>query len=115
METETKPLWTTTREAMGKTWRVELWPNDNGLGETQGSAYMGKERHIDQRILVNAKAPPDGRDETLLHEILHVAVDGQAAKFNEDEVLRLSGVLYAFLRGFGLWQEFPWPDKEGSS
>ena len=113
MDTETQPLWTTTREAMGKTWRVELWPDDAALGANEGkSEALGRSWYTDQWIRVAASRPLDGRDETLLHEVLHLVAKCTAISIKEADVSALATGLYAFLRGFGLWQEFPWPDRE---
>ena len=113
METETKALWVTTREAMGRTWRVELWPDDAALGaEDEKSECLGRSWYSDQWIRIAAKRPPDGRDDTLLHEVLHLALKTAGIHMKEAEVFALTDNLFAFLRGFGLWNEFPWPDKE---
>lgn len=113
METETQPLWVTTREAMGKTWRVELWPDDAALGAEDGkSEALGRSWYTDQWIRIAAKRPLDGREETLLHEILHLAAKCGGISIKEAEVHCLANTIYAFLRGFGLWNEFPWPDRE---
>ena len=112
METETQPLWTTTREAMGKTYTIGLWPDDTALGK-EGSAYSARIDHRHQRIHVNATIPLDGRDEGLLHEIIHrAAAEVLPDELEEKLVGPLSTGLFAFLRGFGLWREFPWPDRE---
>jgi hypothetical protein len=58
--------------------------------------------------------PQDERGETLLHELLHCANEQTRLQLKEDVISRLSPILYAFLRGFGLWHEFPWPDREES-
>lgn len=110
METETKPIWVTTREAMGKTWTVELWPDDSGL--TKGGSSYGHQRNSGQYLRINANLKLDSRDETLFHELIHTVAADFNLTLNEDTVARLSMALYAFLRGFGLWNEFPWPDKE---
>jgi len=113
METETQPLWTTTREAMGKTWSIELWPDDAALGAEDGkSESLGRSWFSDQWIRIAAKRPLDGRDETLLHEVLHLVAKCSGISIKEVDITALSTGVYAFLRGFGLWQEFPWPDRE---
>lgn len=116
METETKPLWTTTREAMGKTWRVELWPDDVGIGSGAGSrtksCHLGRAWFTDQWLRIAASRPLDGRDSTLLHELIHLVELSCGLDFKESEVVALAENLYAFLRGFGIWQPFPWPDQE---
>lgn len=114
MDVETHPLWTTTREAMGKRYTIGLWPNDSALSEsTRSSERIGAMDHVHQTIHLNPVQPPDGRDETLLHEILH-RVDNQLLndKLSEETIDTLSAGLFAFLRGFGLWRDFPWPDRE---
>ena len=113
METETKPLWTTTRQAMGKTWTIELWPDDGGLGSENlpRREALGKNYHDGQWVRVAAGRPLDGRDGTLLHELVHLASKTAYVRLKESEVVAFSNDLYAFLRGFGLWQPFPWPDK----
>lgn len=110
MDTETKPLWVTTREAMGKTWSVELWPDDAAM--TRGGSELGFVRHSRQVIRVNAGMPCDSRDETTLHEMLHASADLGEVRIKEQDIGTISSILFAFLRGFGLWNEFPWPDKE---
>ncbi len=110
MDTETKPLWTTMREAMGKTWRIELWPDD-AMTQDGGCAFAVS-RWGEQRIRLNANRPHDGRDASPLHEIIHFVNREAAQDWDEATVERITGSLYAYLRGFGLWQEFPWPDKE---
>jgi len=112
METETKPLWVTTREAMGKTWTVALYPNNGALEDPTFTCDHGRFWASEQCINVNAKLLPEGRDQALLHELLHLADLFSRTKIQEEEVSRLSQALYAFLRGFGLWNEFPWPDRE---
>jgi len=116
METETKALWVTTREAMGKTWRIELWPDDVALGRNEGkSEALGRSWYSDQWIKVAANRPLDGRDQTLLHEVLHLVAANTSTRVSESDITAFANGLYAFLRGFGLWQEFPWPDKDGAS
>lgn len=116
MDTETKPLWVTTREAMGKTWGIELWPDDIGIGD--GDAPQTKSHHFgrscfgDQWMRIAASRPFEGRDSTLLHETIWLAAYYSGLELKESQVTTLAENLYAFLRGFGLWQEFPWPDKE---
>ena len=113
MDTETKPLWTTTREAMGKTWTIELWPDDAGLADGKDkSECMGKSWYRKQWIRIAAERPLDGRDGTVLHEIFHLAALCGAVNIKEPEVVVLADNLFAFLRGFGLWRDFPWPDRE---
>ena len=113
MDTETKPLWTTTREAMGKTWSVELWPDDAALtGDSGKSECLGKSWFTDQWIRIAANRPADGRDQTLLHEILHMVEKGAGISMEENDVTSLANSLFAFLVGFGLWRDFPWPDRE---
>ena len=111
LETETKPLWTTTREAMGKKYTIGLWPDDAVLGD-EGSPYGVRMDHRNHAIPINAKIPCDGRDEYLLHELLHRVSTEFHVGLKEHQVGQVSAALYAFLRGFGLWQPFPWPDKE---
>ena len=111
LDTETKPLWTATREAMGKTWTVELWPDDATMSK-EGGSELGFVRHSRQVIRLNAAMPSDSRDETALHEILHACANLGQVKMREQDVEVISNILYAFLRGFGLWNEFPWPDRE---
>jgi len=111
METETQPLWVTTREAMGKHYTIGLWPDDVTLGK-EGSVYGGRMDHRNQLIPVNAKQPCDGRDEIVLHEVIHRVSAEFSLGLKEPQVDALSTGIYAFLRGFGLWQEFPWPDRE---
>jgi len=110
METETKPLWTTTREAMGKTWTIGLCPDDVALHKKGGN--FGKAYFAAQEININVRLPIDTRDQTLLHEILHMVSDELDLDLSEPGVLAAGAFLYAFLRGFGLWNGFPWPDKE---
>jgi len=109
METETKPLWTTTREAMGKTFAIELWPSDAGLS---GSSDLGHSWSSQQWIRINAHSPAERRDQTILHEIVHTVNHELKTDLEEKDVCRLAAGVYAFLRGFGLWNEFPWPDVD---
>ena len=112
MDVETKPLWTTEREAMGKRYSIGLWPDDVALGK-EGSTYAARMVHRSQTMAVNAVVPFDGRDEGLLHEIIHrVAAEVLDDGLEEKVVGPLSAGLFAFLRGFGLWRDFPWPDRE---
>jgi hypothetical protein len=69
-------------------------------------------RYAQQKIAVNAIMPFDGRDASLLHELVHLANRYSESGLGEKTVQRLGEVLYAFLRGFGVWHEFPWPDRE---
>ena len=110
MDTETKPLWTTTREAMGKTWTIELWPDDAMTDD--GSRAFALSAYGEQELRINAKRPHDGRDHSLLHEVLHFVNKDAAQDWDEATVERLAASLYTFLRGFGVWQPFPWPDKD---
>ena len=112
MDTETKPLWTTKREAMGKTYTISLYPNNAALEDGNCACDGAQVRHRKQQITINAYAHVNSRDEALLHELLHVASQHSSLVMEEIEVNRLSGVLYAILRGFGLWHEFPWPDRD---
>ena len=114
MDTQTKPSWETTREAMGKTWRVELWPDDAALGDSSKgkSECLGKSWYSDQWVRIAANRPLDGRDGTLLHELIHLAARTAGVEIKEAEVIALNDCLFAFLRGFGLWRDFPWPDRE---
>lgn len=112
MDTETKPLWETTREAMGKRWTVALYPNNTALEDGNFTCDLGQVSHSQQRIVINAKPLMDSRDEALLHELVHVGVRLSSLGMEEKDLATLSQFLYAFLRGFGLWQPFPWPDKE---
>lgn len=112
MDTETKPLWTTTREAMGKTYTIRLYPNNAALEDGNAACDGAQVAHSKQQITINAYAHVDSRDEALLHEVLHIACRHSSQLLEEAEVNRLSGILYAILRGFGLWQPFPWPDKD---
>jgi len=107
-------LWTTTREALGKTWTVGLWPNDVALGSTDGlgSGLTGSTHIRDQVIAVKAAGPPDQKDETLLHELLETSFVKMDIPYEEATINRLTSTLFAFLRGFGLWHEFPWPDRQ---
>ena len=110
MDTETKPLWTTTREAVGKTWTLRLCADDTALNKD--GSKIGKAHYTRQEICINANMPMQGRDETLLHELLHCSVLLTGSELSERDVESLSSVLYAYLRGFGLWQPVPWPDKD---
>jgi len=114
MDTETKPLWTTTREAMGKTWTIELHSDDFTLkGASEFDA--GRVWHSRQKIAVNGASPNDGRDESLMHEIMHLVMAHLGRESTEEEVTQLASSAFAYLRGFGLWQPFPWPDKKESA
>ena len=110
MDVETKPLWTIQREAMGKPWQIELWPDDAHM--TRGGSELGYVRHQRQLIRVNANQGMASRDETMLHELLHATADLVEFPIREKDIGALSSVLFAFLRGFGLWRDFPWPDRE---
>jgi len=113
MDTETKTLWETTREAMGRTWKIELWPDDAQLaGDSGHSEALGKSWYTEQWIKIAAKRPVDGRDETLLHEVIHLAAKCAGVTMRENDVFALTNSLFAFLRGFGLWRDFLWPDRE---
>lgn len=113
MSTKTEPVWMTTREAMGKTWSVELWPDDVALGREDGkSEALGRSWYTDQWIKVAANRPIEGRDCTLLHETIHLALKTAGINMKESEVAAFADNLFAFLRGFGLWCDFPWPDRE---
>lgn len=112
MDTETKPLWATTREAMGKRYGISLYPNNAALEDANFTCDLGQVSYGRQRIRINALMPFDGRDEALLHEVLHLVARQSSVKLEEGDVLVFSNLLYAFLRGFGLWQDFPWPDKD---
>jgi hypothetical protein len=114
MDIETQPLWTTTREAMGKTWRIELWPDDGGLGSMDfpKSETLGKSFIDNQWVRVGASRPMDGRDATLLHELIHLASKTSQTEMKEAQVTAFGHSLYAFLRGFDLWRAFPWPDRD---
>jgi len=113
LDVETKPVWTTEREAMGKTYEIGLWADDVGLTKGQGSDFAGTMNHRKHRIAVNANSPPSAREETLLHEIIHrVSAELLATELKEGQVRTLSNGIFAFLRGFGLWQDFPWPDRQ---
>jgi hypothetical protein len=111
-----QPLFSVKRQALGKTWTVELWPSDTGLGLATGTAsrspYLGRASFVEQWIKIVALRPFDGRDSTLLHEIIHLASDTSEANLKEGQVTVLAEALYAFLRGFGLWNAFPWADQE---
>lgn len=111
METETKPLWTTTREAMGKCYTIELYADDRPMRGTS-DVSAGRVWHIKQSVAINAAMPCDGRDQSLLHEVVHIADDSLGLTLDERVTTEIASVLYALLRGFGLWREFPWPDKE---
>lgn len=113
MDTETQPLWTTTREALGKSYTIGLWPDDATLGR-EGSVYGGRMDHRKQQIPINATIPCDGRDEVVLHEIIHRVSAEFDLGLKESQVNALSSGIYGFLRGFGLWQEFLWPDRQES-
>lgn len=112
METETKPLWTTTREAMGRTWTVQLYPNNTGLEGGDFTCDLAQVRHSQQIIAVNAIQRFEGRDEALLHEFLHIASRFGGNRLEERDVECFGQILYSLLRGFGLWRDFPWPDKK---
>ena len=116
MDTETKALWETTREAMGKTWRIGLYPNDTALGQTgdgvYGSALSAHTSIGDQTIAILGSDIPQRRDEALLHELLETCFVETDTPCEHGAVSRISFVLFAFLRGFGLWRDFPWPDRE---
>ena len=113
MDVETRALWTTTREAMGKTWQVQLWPDDAGLTDGKPkSECLGKNWWAQQWVRVAAARPMDGRDATILHELIHLANISAGTYLKENQVFALTENLFAFLRGFGLWQDFPWPDRE---
>jgi len=96
---------------MGKSYTIGLWPDDVTLGD-EGSKYGGRMDHRKQEIPINATMPCDGRDEYLLHELVHRVSAELHIGLKEQQVGQLSASLYAFLRGFGLWREFPWPDNE---
>ena len=116
MDTETKPLWTMKRDAMGKTWTVGLWPDDTALGQqpsgVYGSSLSGHVILGRQIIAISASDVPERQDETLLHELIETSFVETGTPYEEAVVSRLSFVLFAFLRGFGLWNDFPWPDRE---
>ena len=113
---ETKPVWIGTRYAVGKKWTIELWPNDDGLGLSAGTAskssYLGRSSFSDQWVRVSGSRPFDGRDSTLLHELIHLVSDTVELGLKEHQISVLAETLFAFLRGFGLWTDFPWPDRE---
>lgn len=119
MDTETKPLWSITREAMGKTWTIGIWPTDKALGQTADghfeSALSGHTSVGAQTFYILATDMPDRRDETLLHELIETAFVETNTPYEEAVVSRISFVLFAFLRGFGLWRDFPWGDREEGS
>ena len=110
--TETKPLWTTTREAMGKTWNVELLPDTLPFHEDHPFRHLGASYFHRDYVRINAGLGLQNRDATLLHELLHLASDASNGVLTEKVVETITPALFAFLRGFGLWQEFPWPDRE---
>jgi len=112
MDVETKPLWTTTREAMGKTWTVRLAADDTMLDVKNGSHTEGQTQLLKQIITINGGIPCQERDDTLLHELLHCANHQTNLGLREDTVTRIALALYPFLRGFGLWRDFPWPDRD---
>jgi hypothetical protein len=97
---------------MGRKFTIALYPNNTALEDGNLTCDLGQIRHARQRISLNAILPTDGLDATLLHELVHLTSRYSAAKMEEDDVQRFTEVLYAFLRGFGLWCEFPWPDKD---
>jgi hypothetical protein len=109
VDTETRPLWTTEREAMGKTWTVELWAENYGMAK-EGSD-LGYSRDSEQVMRVNARMVQNTRDSILLHEMIEMVDTQQALKLEHDTIDRLQAGLFAFLRGFGLWRDFPWPDR----
>ena len=113
METETKPVWTTTREAMGKVWTIGLYPNDVVLGgsDGSGSALQASVTIRDQLIAIKSGMGFNHRDETLLHELIETCLVEMEIPYKHPDVDRLSFALFAFLRGFGLWHDFPWPDR----
>ena len=110
MDKETQPLWATEREAMGKTWNVQLCPDDLNLTKRGGN--LGHVRYTQQEISINANMPLETRDQILLHEILHAASYMVANELSEAVNDRVAAALFAFLRGFGLWRDFPWPDRQ---
>lgn len=116
MDSETKPLWSTTRDALGKTWLIGIWPDDTALSQQGSGVYgSGLSGHVSigkQVIALSAADVPERRDETLLHELMETCFAETDTPYEEAVVSRISFVLFAFLRGFGLWREFPWGDRE---
>jgi hypothetical protein len=115
VDTETRPLWTTEREAMGKTWLLRLAADDVMLDVKNGSHTEGQTQLLNQIVTINAGIPLQERDEVLLHELLHCANHQTNLGLKEDTIVRLSLSLFPYLRGFGLWRDFPWPDREEAS
>ena len=113
-DVETTPLWTTTREAMGKTWTIAGYPNDIALGDTDGlGSKLSASAHIrDQHIAIKLAGADGNRQQSLFHEILEISSIIGECSIEHPDLERLTGILFAFLSGFGLRRDFPWPDRE---
>ncbi len=59
---------------------------------------MGSSSIIYGKITLTKKMPEDVKDETLLHEILHMIVDSNSIKLEEKDVCVISNCLYAILK-----------------
>ncbi len=114
MDVETRPLWTTEREAMGKTWIIAGYPNDVALGDTDGmGSKLTASTHIRNQLIAVKIAGADGsRQQSLLHELIEMSAIAGGCDIEHPDIERLTSLLFAFLRGFGLWRDFPWPDRE---
>uniref|UniRef100_A0A6H1ZLA0 Peptidase n=1 Tax=viral metagenome TaxID=1070528 RepID=A0A6H1ZLA0_9ZZZZ len=111
IQKEVQALWETKFVALGKEYTLALYPNDTALSPDKGSD-LGVHWKYNNEIGINAGIPFTSRDETLLHEILHVLDDDFKLNLGHNTIYRLSSSLYGFLKGLNLWQDFPWPDKE---
>lgn len=59
------------------------------------NSSMGRSNTRTGEILISSKMPPDIREETILHEVIHILSDTLGIDLSENQVLALSSGLYA--------------------
>ena len=98
---------------LGNEWDCYLLnPQDSELNKEHS---WGRANEVNQKIFINAKLKSDSREETLLHELLHIINYRLGLDFNEHTIAQLATILYPVLVEADLWKSISWPDKEEQS
>jgi hypothetical protein len=101
-----------TLEANGHTWEIKA--DDAVLA---GQNLLGQTNHRDLQIALRTNMPLSQQAETLLHEVIHIVVDGvrnSPISLKEYAVEHLADRLYDVLKANPRVRHFIWPEHEPS-
>lgn len=76
-------------------------------------ACYGQVNHREQVVNIESSVPPSQRDQTLIHEIVHIVDKVYVCRMDEDDLERISnGIAELLFNNLGI--EFVWDDIEGN-